>query len=295
MLPIVEANPKRVKPVSSPSLRAFAAKFPAQAAARIDPRDPASNHWALLIGINDYPGSSHDLIGSYQDARDLRTHLLSLGWRADHITLIGNRDAGRARIIQGIRWLASKTDQRSVVVFHYSGHELLSRTASDGDGERRDVAIWAADNRLVVDGTLGRELGRVRAAKMWIDMATCRAGGFDDAGMMKAGRVLTFSAPESELSYENPAWRHSIFGWYVIVEGMRGRLADGDGNGLVTVEEAFRYGKPLVTELTNGRQHPFIVDLLDGDLSLAPIAPAASPAPPTAEEPAPCGFPCVRR
>lgn len=265
---------------SSSGSVSFAEKYPAQANASIDPSIPATNYWALLIGINDYAGSTRDNVGSYQDARDLRRHLLSLGWYSDHIALIANRDATVPRIIQGVRWLASKTNSSSVVVFHYSGHEMPLKTSSDGDNESRDVAIWAADNKLLLDGVLGREMGKVAAAKMWLDLAVCRAAGFSDAGMVRSGRVLTFSSPEEELSYEDPGLHHSVFGWYVIMEGMRQGLGDANGDGIVTVEEAYAYGKPLVTDRTGGRQHPKITDKLTGQLNLIPPKPPPEQPPP---------------
>ena len=265
---------------SSAAAEAFREKYPAQSSASHDPSVPATNYWALLIGINDYAGSTRDNVGSYQDARDLRKHLLALGWRSDHIVLIANRDATASRIIQGIRWLASKTSSSSVVVFHYSGHERPKTTSSDGDNERRDVALWVADNRLIIDGILGREMNKVRAAKMWIDLAVCRAGGFSDAGMIKSGRVLTFSSPESELSMEDPDVHHSVFGWYLIMEGMRQKLGDLNGDGQVTVEEAYRYARPHVVSRTGGEQHPMITDKLSGSLYLKPPQPAPPPPPP---------------
>lgn len=261
----------------------FASKYPAQADATHDPNVPASNYWALLIGINDYAGSTRDNVGSYQDARDLRKYLLRLGWHPDHITLIGNRDATATRIIQGIRWLASKTNSSSVVVFHYAGHEKPLRTSSDGDNESRDVAIWTADNKLILDGKLGKEMNKVRAAKMWIDLAVCRAGGFSDAGMIKSGRLITYSSPESELSYEDPGLHHSVFGWYLVMEGLRQGLGDLNGDGIVTVEEAYKYSRPHVIDRTSGRQHPKITDKLSGQLNLRPPAPPPPPPPPPSD------------
>ncbi|HJR18756.1 MAG TPA: caspase family protein [Actinomycetota bacterium] len=258
----------------------FAQKYPAQAGASYDPSNPASNYWALLIGINTYKGSWRDNVGSYQDARDLRKHLLALGWRSDHITLIGNKDATASRIIQGIRWLASKTNSSSVVVFHYAGHEKPLRTKSDGDNEKRDVAIVSTEGKLITDGRLGKEMNKVRAARMWIDLAVCRAGGFNDAGMVKTGRVLTFSSPESELSYEDPGVHHSVFGWYLIMEGLRQGLGDQNGDGVVTVEEAYKYARPYVIKRTGGRQHPKITDKLSGQFALRVPPPPPPPPPP---------------
>lgn len=230
--------------------------------------DPASMRWALIIGINDYAGGTRDTIGSYQDAEALRDHLLGLGWMPDHVLLVGNRSASRAGVLEALAWLASKTDARSTVVFHYSGHEKPYRYDADNDGEARDVALWLADNRLISDGKLGAAMGKVRAARMWINLAVCRAGGFDDPGMSAPGRVITYSSPESELSYEDPDVGHSVFGYYSIVEGMSGGAADRNIDFHVSVEEAFVYARPLVAERTSGLQHPVLVDRLAGDFDL---------------------------
>lgn len=230
--------------------------------------NPSSFGWALIIAINDYAGGTRDNIGSYQDGVALRGHLLSNGWMPDHVLLVGNRRATLPMVRRSLQWLASKTDDRSTVVFHYSGHEKPMRGNPDGDRERRDVALWLSDNRLMSDGELGRAMGQVRADRMWINMAVCRAGGFNDAGMSGHGRVITYSSPERELSYEDPRTRHSVFGFYTIVQGMREGAADLDGDGLVAVEEAFNYADPLVSERTGYNQHPVIVDDYSGDFHI---------------------------
>jgi len=252
----------------------FADLFPAQAMATVDPSIPATNYWALLIGINDYYGGTRDNIGSYQDARDLRKHLLSLGWKGDHIVLLANKAATSSMITQSLHWLASKTDSSSTVVFNYSGHEEPKNY-----GGSRHILLHAADNRFIPDTTVARELGRVQALRMWINLAVCRAGGFNMPGLVKPNRVVTFSSPESELSYEDPSVHHSVFGWFELMEGMVEGRADYNDNGDVTVEEAFRYAKPRVTNRTSGRQHPFISDHYSGYFSLIPPRPAPAPAP----------------
>ncbi|MGZ6555374.1 MAG: caspase family protein [Actinomycetota bacterium] len=252
----------------------------ADAAATQTTTDHAMQHWALLIGLNDYAGGTRDNVGSRQDAQGLRSALLKLGWRSDHIMLIADRAGTAAHIIAGIRWLASNTDSSSTVVFYYAGHENWTRTTSDGDNEPRDVEIWAADNRLIIDGTLGREMNRVRAAHMWIAFATCRAAGFSDAGMIKSGRILTFSSPEDELSYEDPRLHHSVFGYFLINEGIIAKKADANHDGKVSIEEAFAYAQPRVvsytSRYTSKAQHPVIVDKGSGSMWLT-IPPEPEP------------------
>lgn len=262
--------------------RRFADLFPAQSRASRQAGVPASNYWALLIGINDYAGGTRDNVGSHQDARDLRKHLGSLGWKSDHIVLLTDRNATASMIVQSIRWLASKTNSASVVVFHYAGHEKPVRSSADGDNERRDIALWASDNKLILDGTLGKELNRVRATKMWLNFAVCRAAGFSDAGTIKSGRVLTYASKESELAYEDPVVKRTVFGWFVVNEGMMQKQGDANRNGDVGVEEAYNYGRPRAIKRASGRQHPVIVDKLSGGLGLRPPPP---PPPPSEQQP----------
>lgn len=259
--------------------------YPAQASAT-QGSDPASRYWAVLIGLNDYAGNTEDNVGSRQDAQSLRDALVKLGWRSDHILLVTDRAGTASHIIDSIRWLASKTDASSTVLFHYSGHENWTRTTRDGDNERRDVEIWAADNRLIIDGTLGREMNRVRAAHMWIDFATCRAAGFDDPGMIKNGRILTYSSPENEYSYEDPRLHHSVFGYYMIVQAIAAKKADANHDGRVSIEEAFAYARPRVISYTNSAQHPTMIDKVSGSMFLTIPRPAASSSSP---HPSPSG------
>ncbi|TMK52728.1 MAG: caspase family protein [Actinobacteria bacterium] len=242
-------------------------KYPLQAAAA--QTSAASTHkWALLIGINDYASPTVDNIGARQDAEGLRTTLVNLGWRTDHVILIRDRDATAQHIIDGIRWLSYKTKSNSIVVFHYSGHENHTRTLADGDNETMDVELWAADNHYILDGTLGREMNRVAAYHMWIDISTCRAAGFSDYGMVKAGRILTFSSPQSELSYEDPYSHHSVFTWWEVNLGIYGKRADANHDGKVTVEEAFWWSRPYVSAYTRGLQQPYVIDRVSGSMYL---------------------------
>ncbi len=229
---------------------------------------PSTQKWALLIGINIYARPTAANVGARQDAEATANLLVHLGWRGDHIIVIKDMDATAAHIIDGIRWLAYKSRSNSTVVFHYSGHENFRWASPDSDGDTRDVMIWAADNRYINDGTLGLEMNRVVAYHMWIDISTCRAAGFDDSGMIKPGRILTFSSTVDELSYEDPYSHHSVFTYWQVVLGMYNRRADANHDGKVTVEEAFYWSRPHVTYYTSGRQHPVIVDRVTGYMFL---------------------------
>jgi hypothetical protein len=247
--------------------------YPLQAKAVQVAGVPSTMYWALLIGINDYASPTTDNIGSRQDAEALAQALVKNGWRTDHIITIKDRNATAAHIMNGISWLTSKTNSASTAVFEYAGHERWRSTTASTEPQHRDVELWAADNRNIVDDTLGIALGKVRAGHMWIDISTCRAAGFDDAGMIKNGRILTFSSTESELSAEDPRLHHSVFGWFMIVQAIINRGGDANGDGKVSVEEAFAYARPRVIPWTQKHQHPVMIDKFSGSFSLIPPPP----------------------
>ncbi|MFP5321298.1 MAG: caspase family protein [Acidimicrobiia bacterium] len=288
------ARPLSVAP-APPRGSTFADRHPAQAAATQDPADPATTRWALLIGINDHMGRVSDNIGSRQDAEDLRAHLLASGWRDDHILLLTDRAATRTAIVEGLRWLADKTDPSSTAVFHYSGHsKKWYGQDHDGDGEITDEGLWPTDDRFIPDSELVRLLDPLDASTAWISFATCNAAGFADHGLARPGRVLTFSSGEHQKSYEHPSWDNSVWGFLMIDQAMRAGAGDADGDGRVSVEEAWTWARPQASHTTSRQRHgpqdAVIVDDLDGELHLAvpgAPAPAPSPSPAPAADPAP--------
>jgi hypothetical protein len=248
------------------------AAFPAQWSAT-NGDSPASRSWALLIGITKYESPTRNTIGGRRDVLEIKAHLRSLGWRNDHILVVTDEKATKPMILGAINWLKWKAQSDSLVVFAYSGHEMPFSTSADGDNEERDVALHTTENKFILDGDLARRLGGVKSSAMWLHFATCRAAGFNDAGLMKGGRIATFSSPDSSLSYEDPDVGLSVMNHYQILQGMRQELADRNGDGVVTVEESFKFGKPRVKQRTAGRQVPIIVDRLGGGLSLRPGSP----------------------
>ena len=282
----------------APSPATFAERHPAQHTAVQDPADPATTRWALLIGINQHRSRSvRDNIGSRQDAEALRTHLLAQGWRDDHILLLTDGDATGGAVRDGLRWLAEKTDGSSVAIFHYSGHsKKWYGSDRDGDGEVPDEGLWTTDDDFVVDSELVALLDPVQPSALWVSFAACNAAGFADPGLAQANRVLTFSSGEEQKSYEHPSWGHSVWGWFLVQQALRGGMGDLDGNGAVSVEEAWAWARPQAIDTTSrqryGAQDAVIVDLLEGDfhLGIPGVAPAPRPQQPEAgagEEPPP--------
>ena len=78
------------------------------------------------------------------------------------------------------------------------------------------------------------------------------------------GRVVLMSCEE-----HTPSWG-SYFSNFLTTAWDTGNWADyyGNNDGINSAEEAFDFAKPRAEEATNGRQHPTILDLYDGDYTV---------------------------
>jgi uncharacterized caspase-like protein len=75
------------------------------------------------------------------------------------------------------------------------------------------------------------------------------------------------AAAANEFSLEDERWDgHGVFTYYLL-EGLRGP-ADTDGDGLITVDEAYSYVSQKVPDATGQEQHPVKKGTMEGQLVL---------------------------
>lgn len=244
----------------SASERMFREQFPVQAAARQNPDDRSTAHWAVLVGVNAYSGRTKHTIGSVADAVLMRQLLLQRGWRDDHILLLLDHNATHDNIVRGMEWLARSTDETSVVVFSFSGHMRYQRGDPDGDGEVWDSGLWPTDNKYLWDSHFVRLVNAIPAERMWLALQGCHSGGMNDPGLEQPGRVITYSSLQREKSYEDPEVGHSVQGWFMFAEGIRDGWGDANRDGKVSVQEALHWGAPRAHHRTANKQTPQLFD-----------------------------------
>jgi hypothetical protein len=249
----LNAKPLSVRPdftPSTPSETAFAAAFPDHVAAYQRAGDPASTHWAVIVGVNRYQRAG-DTLGSVADAMVLRDELLARGWRSDHVLVLLNDQATGAMVREALAWLARSTDDRSTVVFSMSGHIRHQGGIS---------ALWPTDSDYIWADEFGRLLGAVQARRLWASLQGCHAEGLRAPGVEGSGRLIIYSSELAEKSYEDPEVGHSVMGNYLFREGFQIGWGDLDGNGRVSVQEAFTWAAPRANKRTAWQQTPVIVD-----------------------------------
>ena len=228
---------------------------------------PEGGTWAVLIGINDYPGSRHDLQSAVNDVNDVNEALGRMGVPGSRRLLIRDGQATADVIRTAAEWLVAHASPDATAVFFYAGH-----VRKENGGE----AIVAADGRLVLDRELGEQMTRLRAGRAWFGIAACYGGGFTE--LMGPNRILTAAAPANRLAYENLDFGRSYMVEYMVRRGWLGQQAG------MTVEEAFEYARRELSASYPGRV-PVQIDTLEGLLDLRPPGAGAAAAPPPSSPP----------
>jgi hypothetical protein len=248
-------------PVAAPAI----ARGPRPAPSPPRNRAPAvgAGTWAVIVGINDYPGNAYDLGAAVNDALEVERAMLMLGAGRDHVmTLLDGAATGDA-IRTGLDWLTANAGPDAVAVFFYAGHAV-----KQGPGVE---ALVAADGARVGDADMGNRLSALAARRAWIAVAGCYGGGFTE--LLAPGRILTGAAPANGLAYENSAFNRSYMVEYMV------HRAIVEGHARDSVQAAYAYAADAIARDYPGRQ-PVQVDNSGGPLDLRPSSPPPPPPPP---------------
>ena len=238
---------------------------------RFDGVQPAGGTWAVMVGIDDYPGSRSDLRSAVNDANDVDEALARFGVPGDHRLILRNRQAGADIVRLAADWLVAHAGDDATAVFFYAGH-----VRKLGHGTE---AIVAADGQVVSDADLAGHLNGLRARRTWIGIAACYGGGFNE--LLRPGRVLTAAADANHLAYENEGFRRSYMVQYMVRQAMI------QGAAPSSVQSAYAYAKASLDRDYPGRA-PVQYDTAGAAVDLRqPGAPQRPASPPPANRSSP--------
>jgi hypothetical protein len=212
-----------------------------------------SGTWAVVIGVNDYPGSENDLRSAVNDADDMVQALRILGVASDLMLVLRDGQVTANTVLQSAAWLANHAAPDAVAGFFYAGH--VRKTL------RGNEEIVTSDGSSVTDGQLAAALDQVQATRSWVAMASCFGLGFDE--VLKPGRVLTAAAGRNSQAYENSSIGRSYMVEYMV------RQAIIQGRASSTVQTAFNYAVDRIRSEHPGRE-PVQIDNGNGALDLRP-------------------------
>lgn len=138
---------------------------------------------ALLVGINNYPGTQNDLQGCVNDITNVYDVLVKyFGFSPSDMRLLADGRATRKAILEGLESLISHAAAGDALVFHYSGHgSQVADTDGDEPADRKDEIICPYDfdwnGTWISDDDLANIFGDLaRGASLEVILDSCHSG-----------------------------------------------------------------------------------------------------------------------
>ena len=90
---------------------------------------------AVIVGVDDYPGTASDLTAAVNDAEAFRDALLTdPQWAEENITFLKNSKATKSALMTALNALKEKADDNDVVVFYFAGGGAAGFVGGDAVG-----------------------------------------------------------------------------------------------------------------------------------------------------------------
>jgi hypothetical protein len=258
-------------------------------------RETRKNVWAVVIGINKYQKNRH-LKYAVNDARAFYDHLIRNNRiPKENVTLLINQEARltRLRSILGTH-LKNKAGREDMVIIYFAGHGACEKDvmSPDKDGLEKYILPYDADPRDLYASALpmsevSRIFNRIRSERLIFIADACYSGAsggrtismtgmranisdaFLDRIARGKGRIILTASGANEVSGEDDKLKHGVF-TYFLLEGLRGE-ADTDKDGMITVDEVYRYVSREVPKATGQEQHPGKKGIVEGQLILGVV------------------------
>jgi len=258
-------------------------------------RETRKNVWGAVIGIDKYQNIRH-LKYAVKDARAFYHHLIRNNRiPEENVTLMVNEQArlNRVRSILGTH-LKNKVGKEDMVIIYFAGHGACEKDvmSPDKDGLEKYILPYDADPKDLYASALPmREIShifhRIHSERLIFIADACYSGAsggrtisltgvranISDAFLDRIaggkGRVILTASGPNEVSGEDEKLQHGVF-TYFLLEGLRGE-ADTDGDGMITVDEVYRYVSREVPRATGQEQHPVKKGIVEGQLILGVI------------------------
>ncbi|MFE9689603.1 alpha-amylase family glycosyl hydrolase [Micromonospora sp. NPDC005806] len=226
---------------------------------------------ALLIGVGSYASEGlPDLDSPASDLKDWARLLEDPGLGAfDDVRDCLDNDSHTAQVT--LYDFLKSADPHDFLLVYYSGHgrlhdgNRLYLTAPDTDPDRLPPTAVPTDE-------LRHWIDECRASELVLILDCCHAGAFGDLKQRgDRSRIVVVSAGATELAHEGDGYQqHALPSAFSgpFLEGLRTGAADRDGNGIISVREAFEYAAVRMVDRER-RQTPQMRAAGVGDLILS--------------------------
>lgn len=250
-----------VRAAAPPAAAAAPSSQPSSDADAPSYRKPQNaDDFAVVVGVEKYSGLP-DASYAERDAKAVYEHLVALGYPRRNIALLTGAQATRTGLVKNLEaWLPQNINERSNVVFYYSGHGAPDPTGgtaylvpSDGDPQYLEETAYPVKR-------LYEKLSALKAKRVLVAMDSCFSGAGGRSVLAKGtrplvgkidlgsvgGKVMSLTASSSsQISGTEEAQGHGLFTYYLL-RGLNGEAKDGAG--AVTVKSLHAYLAPKVQD-----------------------------------------------
>lgn len=259
--------------------------------------------WAIVIGINKYPGlpAQYQLNYAVADA-DAVAEMLQhkFGFPESNIIILKDEEATKNRILEAFFSLGDpeKVKENDCVLIYFSGHGQTVKLAEHRGGGRMgflvpyDAEVDLSDEPNAMQyqrycvgmDELERAARHIPAKHLLFIVDACYSGlvlkssrGLNPKKVPKylkkvaaspAQQMITAGTHEEE-SVERPDFGHGVF-TYKMLQGLNNGIADWNDDGVITGSELGNYLRMTVIKMTDGEQTPTLAMEGDGEFIFMP-------------------------
>ena len=236
-------------------------------------KDPSSlstkNAYAIVVGVENYPGYDYDLQYCADDASEIRSYLISgCNFKSSNIWYLLNSQGTHSAILNAFSQIASIDTTNDVFFFYFSGHGGWTG-AVDEYICPYDSIPSTPSNRLT-DDELDSLLDILACSEKYVVIDACFSGGMIPESQA-AGRYLMTACQDYETSLETYELRNGVFTYYFLRSS--NYATDWNGDNVISMEEQFDYTYPQTVsyaEDISEEQHPREYDGISGQAVLYP-------------------------
>lgn len=220
---------------------------------------------ALVVGVSNYQ-TLLDLRYARADAELMYRWLVEAVGASDaDVQLLLDSAATLANIRSGLRWLGGHARPGDLAFLYFSGHggQVRDDDGDEADGQDEGFLPWDArlrelETTCLRDDELRLFLQTLPGVSVVL-IFDCGYMGADE--LAGPDRLVLAAASEGQCAWEAPGVGHGLF-TYALLEGLD--VGDEDGDGRVSLQEAFAYVRGKFREWREGwphwRQEPEMAD-----------------------------------
>jgi len=137
---------------------------------------------ALLVGINDYPGTQNDLQGCVNDITNIYDILVKyFSFLPSDIVMLSNSRARKSAIVDGLKSMLGSGKEGDTLVFHYSGHgsQVPDMEGDEPDGKDEVICPYDfdwSDGFIKDDDMASLIAGMKKGVRLEVILDSCHSG-----------------------------------------------------------------------------------------------------------------------